>query len=114
MNPFESPPSEIEVQQVKAMLDKDQEFLLLDCRERDEYELVHLNQAKLVPMSELMVRVGELEPYRDQNVVVFCHAGMRSQRVVHWLRQQGFDHAQSMSGGIDAWSTEIDPSLPRY
>jgi rhodanese-related sulfurtransferase len=55
-----------------------------------------------------------LEPYRHQRIVVQCHHGGRSLRVTHYLRGQGFDQAQNLSGGIDAWSVAIDPSVPRY
>lgn len=107
-------PFEIDCRAVKQKLDAGDDLLLVDCREPDEHALVHLGPAMLLPMSELMVRVGELEPHRGREIVVHCHHGGRSLRVVHWLRQQGFDKAQSMSGGIDRWALDIDPSLPRY
>jgi rhodanese-related sulfurtransferase len=90
------------------------QFVLVDCREQDEYDLVHIAGAKLIPMSQLADRVGELAPYRDLDLAVHCHHGGRSLRVVQWLREQGFSHARSMAGGIDQWALEIDPSLARY
>lgn len=107
-------PLEIDCQSVKGKLDAGEKFLLLDCRERDEYETVHIDAATLVPMSELMERVGELEPYRDSEVVIHCHHGGRSLKVASWLKQQGFQNAKSMAGGIDEWAQLIDKSLPRY
>jgi adenylyltransferase/sulfurtransferase len=107
--PWEIPPT-----QVKKMLDAGDDFLLLDCREPDEHAKVHIRQAMLVPMSELANRVAELEPQRERRIVVHCHHGGRSMRVTKWLREQGFPRAQSMAGGIDQWSIEIDPTLPRY
>jgi rhodanese-related sulfurtransferase len=107
-------PLEIDCHSVKQLVDAGDEFLLLDCRETDEYELVRIDGAQLLPMSELMTRVGELEEHRAGRVVVHCHHGGRSMRVAHWLRQQGFDQAQSMAGGIDRWAEQIDPSLARY
>ena len=88
--------------------------MLIDCRERDEYELVHLDHAQLWPMSELESRTDELESLRGKPLVVFCHHGGRSLRVAHWLRRLGFASAQSMAGGIDRWASHIDPMLPRY
>jgi adenylyltransferase/sulfurtransferase len=105
---------EISSQIVKSKLDAGHKFLLLDCREADEYQLVHIREAKLLPMSELMQRVGELEPNRNDEIVVHCHHGGRSLKVAKWLRQQGFSRVQSMAGGIDEWATEIDKSLLRY
>lgn len=107
-------PLEVSCCDVKNKLDSGHKFLLLDCREADEYQLVRIREAKLLPMSELIQRVGELEPSRDAEIVVHCHHGGRSLKVTKWLRQQGFSHVQSMAGGIDEWATEIDPSLPRY
>ena len=88
--------------------------LLLDCREQDEYDLVHVADSTLLPMSELARRVDELAPHRDREILVLCHHGMRSLQVATWLREQGFAEARSIAGGIDAWSCQIDSSLPRY
>jgi adenylyltransferase/sulfurtransferase len=107
-------PLEIDCQAVKARLDASENFLLLDCREPDEHALVAIAQARLIPMSELAARVGELEPFRIRPIVVHCHHGGRSLRVVQWLRGQGYALAQSLAGGIDQWAVAIDPSLPRY
>jgi rhodanese-related sulfurtransferase len=107
-------PLEVDCQTVKRRLEAGEPLLLLDCRERDEYELVRIESAQLLPMSELQERVGELEPYRQSPIVVHCHHGGRSLRVAMWMRQQGFANVASLAGGIDQWATEIDPSLPRY
>ncbi len=112
--PPNSTPIETTCQHVKARLDAGDDFVLLDCRETDEHQLVHIAAAKLLPMSELMVRVAELEEHRDRNVIVHCHHGGRSARVTTWLRQQGFASVQNMTGGIDAWSQKIDSAVPRY
>ncbi len=108
------PPLEISCQAVKAKLDARDDFLLLDCREADEYAVARIEGARLVPMSEIQARQSELAAERDRQVVVHCHHGGRSLQVVRWLRQQGFAEAQSMAGGIDRWSQEIDPAVPRY
>jgi rhodanese-related sulfurtransferase len=107
-------PLEITCRGVKERLDSGQSFLLLDCREPDEYEVARIEGARLVPMSELANRLDELEAYRDREVVVHCHLGGRSQRVANWLRGQGFAKARTMVGGIDRWADEIDTSVPRY
>lgn len=91
-----------------------EQLALLDCRERDEYDYVHIAGALFIPMSELESRVTELNAYRDREFIVYCHHGVRSLRVASWLAQQGFKSPRSLSGGIDQWSQEIDPSLPRY
>ena len=107
-------PLEIDCRTTKSKLDAGGEFLLVDCREPDEYSTVHIEGVKLLPMSELVDRASELEPFRRHTLVVHCHHGGRSLRVARWLREQGFLSAQSMAGGIDQWALEIDPTLPRY
>jgi rhodanese-related sulfurtransferase len=108
-------PIEIDCRAVAASLGaQDEDFVLIDCREKDEHALVSIAGARLLPLSELAARAGELDPYRDRQIAVHCHHGGRSLKVAHWLRGQGFSRACSMAGGIDAWSQEIDPALPRY
>jgi adenylyltransferase/sulfurtransferase len=107
-------PLETDCRSVKAKLDAKADFLLIDCREEDEHRKAHIDQAKLVPMSVIQDRVGELEPYKHVEIVVHCHHGGRSLKVTHWLRSQGFANVTSMAGGIDQWAVEIDPKLPRY
>jgi len=111
----ESPlPIETDCRTVAADLADGANFVLLDCREQDEWDLVHIEGAKLLPMSQLASRLGELETYRNHNIAVHCHHGGRSLQVAHWLRKQGFREAQSMAGGIDEWAQTVDPSLGRY
>ncbi len=107
-------PIEIDVQSVKALLDAETLPLLLDCREQEEYDLVRIQGTRHIPMNEIPSRIAELGEFQSQQIVVHCHLGGRSLQVVQWLRSQGFDHAQNMTGGIDAWSIEIEPGLPRY
>ncbi|MGI9519132.1 MAG: rhodanese-like domain-containing protein [Pirellulaceae bacterium] len=109
----EAVPIEISVEQVKQLMDADDEFLLVDCREPHEYQWCHLDGSQLVPLGQIPEQAGSLgQP--DRRIVIYCHHGIRSLRVAHWLRQQGFVQAQSMAGGIDEWSCEIDPAVPRY
>lgn len=107
-------PVEITPLQVKVRLDSTEPPLLIDCREPDEVAHCRIEGATHIPMGEIQGRIGELADYRDQPVVVYCHHGGRSLHVVHWLRSEGFSLAQSMAGGIDDWSQEVDSSVPRY
>lgn len=107
-------PLEIDCPSVKAKLDVGDQFLFIDCRETSEYEAVKIEGATLLPMSEMAERVGELEEYRESEIIIHCHHGGRSLRVANWLRQQGFSTAQSMAGGIDVWAVEIEPGMLRY
>ena len=113
-NTNEELPVEIDVDSVHTMIQDNESILLLDCREQNEFDMVRLDGATLLPMSEIQQRAGELEEHRNRRVVVYCHHGGRSLQVAAWLRGRGFEKAQSMSGGIDHWAVEIDPSLPRY
>src|ERR1700752_739920 len=104
---------EITPEEVKAKLDHGEHFTLLDVREPWEFETAHINGAKLMPMGDVPARANqELDP--DDHIVVICHHGVRSMNVTAWLRQQGFEKAQSMRGGIDAWSRSMDAKVPWY
>jgi rhodanese-related sulfurtransferase len=88
-------------------------LILLDVREPWEYEAAHLPDSLLMPMGDVPSRAHqELDP--DDHIVVLCHHGARSFSVTMWLREQGFERAQSLSGGIDGWSLTTDASIPRY
>lgn len=103
---------DIAVEELKMRMDNSDSFLLLDIREPFEYEICRLPGAKLIPMGEIQNHLDELN--NQQEVIVYCHAGVRSARVVAWLRQKGFVNAKNLAGGIDAWSCQIDPNVPRY
>jgi rhodanese-related sulfurtransferase len=105
---------DIDVQAVSKLLDDKEPFLFLDCREASEVETAKINGTTHIPMREISGRLAELQPHQNGRVIVHCHHGGRSLRVTQFLRQQGFDKAQNMAGGIDAWSLEIDPTIPRY
>jgi rhodanese-related sulfurtransferase len=107
-------PIEVDVQTVSSRIARGDDFVLLDCRQPNEYEVARIAGATLLPMTELRARVAEIEAMRGKQVIVHCHHGGRSLQVAQWLRGQGFADAQSMAGGIDQWSLEIDPSVPRY
>jgi rhodanese-related sulfurtransferase len=104
---------EISVEDVKARLDRKETFTLVDVREPWEFQTAHIDGAKLLPMGDVPSRAHqELDP--EDHIVVLCHHGVRSMNVTAWLRQQGFEKAQSMRGGIDAWSRSVDPKVPLY
>ena len=107
-------PIEIDVHEVKRLLDSQADFLLIDCREASENEYCRIEGSRLIPMNETPDRINELERHRDSRIIIHCHHGGRSFQVVQWLRSQGFHQAQNMTGGIESWSQSIDPSVPRY
>lgn len=103
---------EIEPQALaEIMKTPDGKLFLIDCREPWEYELARIEGATLMPMRQVPQSVERIP--KDAPVVVYCHHGMRSLNVTGWLRQRGIE-AQSLRGGIDRWSLEIDPAVPRY
>ncbi|MGA2923252.1 MAG: rhodanese-like domain-containing protein [Candidatus Sulfotelmatobacter sp.] len=104
---------EITPEEVKAKLDQGEEFTLLDVREPWEFATAHMEGAKLIPMGDVPARAHqELDP--EDHIVVICHHGVRSMNVTAWLRQQGFEKAQSMRGGIDSWSRRVDADVSLY
>jgi rhodanese-related sulfurtransferase len=86
---------------------------LIDVREPWEFETARIADSLLMPMGDVPARAHqELDP--DERLIVICHHGVRSINVTVWLRDQGFEQAQSLRGGIDAWSAEVDPAVARY
>ena len=104
---------EISSGQVKSLQKRGETFTLLDVREPWEWEASRLEGAKHIPMGDIPSRAHqELDP--DAHIVVMCYHGVRSLSVANWLRQQGFEKAQSMRGGIDGWARTVDPKVPLY
>jgi len=103
---------EIEVTEVKAMLDRGDDFLLIDVREPHEYKICNIPGAKLIPLGEVPQRLHELDKAAD--IVVHCKMGGRSARACGILKQAGFTRVRNMKGGILAWSDRVDPSVPKY
>ena len=114
--PIMTLPTEIIPSDASTLFDtsKSDDCLLLDCRTEEEYSIAKIAQSKLIPMQEIPERLDELEPWKQKRLVVHCHHGIRSLRVAKWLREQGFKNAQSLKGGIEAWTNEIDSSIPSY
>lgn len=107
-------PIEIDVQTVRLLQQSDESFVLLDVRQGDEYATAKIDDSVLIPMGELRERIDELTPHKNERIVVHCHHGGRSMQVTQALRSHGFENVQNMAGGIDAWSLEIDDTVPRY
>jgi rhodanese-related sulfurtransferase len=97
---------------LKARLDKGESVLILDVREPFEIALAPFPGATHIPMGDIPSRLTELDP--DRETVVVCHHGVRSAQVATYLARMGFEHVLNLSGGIDAWSEDADPSTPRY
>lgn len=95
-----------------AGLVKEGKARLVDVREPWEFAIARIEGSLPMPMGEVPARAKELDPL--ERVVVVCHHGVRSMNVTAWLRRQGFEQAQSMRGGVDAWALEVDARVPRY
>ena len=98
--------------ELKRKMDAREAFKLIDVREPFEYEIARIDGAKLIPLGEIAERADELQ--REQMIVVHCHSGQRSAQAVRLLQQRGFTNVYNLEGGIDAWSDQIDPSVPKY
>jgi molybdopterin/thiamine biosynthesis adenylyltransferase/rhodanese-related sulfurtransferase/molybdopterin converting factor small subunit len=112
--PHESVAAEgdIEPVEVKAKIDRGDQFLLIDVREPHEYQICKIPYAKLIPLGDLPKRVNELDS--AQEIIVHCKSGVRSAKAVDFLKQAGFRKVRNMKGGILAWSDKVDPSVPKY
>jgi rhodanese-related sulfurtransferase len=107
------PAWEVTPRQVKAMLDADADFVLLDCRTAGERATAKIEKTIFLSLQELPSKMGDLELFADEPIIIHCHHGRRSMQMAHVLRGQGYN-VKSMAGGIDLWSIDIDPSVPRY
>jgi molybdopterin/thiamine biosynthesis adenylyltransferase/rhodanese-related sulfurtransferase len=103
---------DIQVDELKRWRDEGRDLTLLDVRTPQEWQIARIEGAKLIPLQDLPDRLGELDS--AANLVVFCHHGPRSTQAVRFLRQIGFARARNLAGGIEAWSRDIDRSVPRY
>ncbi|HJS42671.1 MAG TPA: molybdopterin-synthase adenylyltransferase MoeB [Gemmatimonadales bacterium] len=103
---------EISPQELARERGRNPNLVLLDVREPREVEIAHIEGARLIPLRELPGRLSELPGHVE--IVTFCHHGQRSLQALAILRGAGFGNVRSLAGGIDAWSREIDPGVPRY
>ena len=104
--------AEITPQELKTRLERDDRPLLLDVRQDWETKLCRLANAVHIPIEEIEFRTGELDP--NDEIVVYCHQGVRSAAVADYLRQLGFRDVKNLSGGLDAWARAVDPTMRRY
>jgi adenylyltransferase/sulfurtransferase len=106
------PEHEISATELKSKLDHNEEPFILDVREPIESEICGIPGSKLIPLNQLPTRIHELD--RSWDIVAFCRSGIRSAKVVKFLREAGFENVKNLKGGILAWSDEVDPSVPKY
>jgi len=105
---------EISPAEAKQKLDSG-EAVLVDVREPKEFDVARIAGAELIPMGNVPQQLQHLEALADEKLLVIqCHHGIRSLNVVSWLRSHGVENCVSMAGGIDLWTTLVDPSVPRY
>lgn len=109
---------EISVAATAALMEnKEVTLRLIDCREEDEYHYCRIDGAELFPLSRFAEQAQARllpTPENAEPLIIYCHHGMRSLSAAQFLRQKGRHRVWSMSGGIDRWSGEIDPAVPRY
>jgi len=99
--------------ELKARMDAGDDIQLIDVRQPDEYAFARIEGAKLIPLGEIMSRVGEIDPNRE--TVIHCKMGGRSARAIEALQHAGFTGSlKNLVGGITAWSNEVDPRVPKY
>jgi len=98
--------------ELKDRLDKGEQIFILDVREPWEYSLAKIEGSVLIPLGSLPQSLDKLD--RNAEIVAHCHHGMRSADAMGFLLQQGFAKVKNLVGGIDAWSVQIDPTVPRY
>jgi adenylyltransferase/sulfurtransferase len=97
--------------ELKHVLDLGRPITLLDVREPHEWEIARIERARLTPLSKFEEYIPELNP--DEEIYLYCYKGKRSMTALQKLKERGFKHLKSLAGGIDRWSQEVDPSVPR-
>lgn len=106
------PITDISAQQLQQRLQNQEDLVLLDVREDNEYAHAHISGSLHIPLRQLPQAIAQLDAARD--LVVLCHHGVRSQQACLFLEQYGFQRLYNLRGGIDAWSLNCDPTVPRY
>ena len=112
-HPF-NPDWECTPRQVASRLSGSDPVVLIDCRTDQERGIASIDGSIHVPMDDLTDHLESLREHEDDEIVVYCHHGVRSLQVTQWLRHEGFENVRSMAGGIDLWSHAVDQSTPTY
>ena len=108
-------PLEVTPAEVQRLIGQNENVILIDVREPEEFEIARIEGAQLIPMRTVPANVQKLEAQGDEGtLILICHHGVRSLQVASWLREQGIEACQSMMGGIERWSMEVDQNVPRY
>jgi len=103
---------EITPEELKAKLERGDDFVMIDVREPHEYAICHLDGAKLMPWSTFVEQLNQLNSADE--LVLYCHVGLRSRRALRFLQEAGFRKMKHLAGGIDAWAERVEPAMPRY
>ncbi len=104
---------EITATELKAKMDSGDDFQLIDVRQPDEFAFAKIEGAKLIPLGDILRRMGELDPNRE--AVIHCKMGGRSARAIEALQQSGYTgRLMNLVGGITAWSNDVDQKIPKY
>lgn len=103
---------EISVFDLKDMFDREADFVLIDVREPDEYEICAIDGSVLMPLSEFESQVSRLD--KSKTYIVHCKMGGRSASATQYMLNEGFKSVRNLAGGITAWANEIEPSMPLY
>lgn len=112
--PFK-PEYEITPRETAAAISDDRaDFVLIDVREADELAVAAVAGAIHIPLGDLQTRINEVDADEDTTLAVICHSGVRSLKAAIYLQQTGLSGARSVAGGIDLWSRDVDPAVPRY
>jgi len=109
---FDPASVEISAAELKSLVDQGAPMTLLDVREPHEWDITHLDNARLTPLSKFEQYISELNP--EEEIYLYCYKGKRSLTALQQLKERGFKNLHSLAGGIDGWAVAIDPDMPRY
>jgi rhodanese-related sulfurtransferase len=99
--------------ELQARLDRGEKFRLIDVREADEWAVARLPRAEMIPLSQFQQRAAA-ELSLDETLILYCHHGMRSAKAQGYLKSQGYANVLNLTGGIDAWALQVEPTMKRY